>query len=195
MIFIISLYFFFLISGVFEEKIFKEPIEHNGKSYIFKYPFLTIFFNNLFSLLISQTFLFILNRKNDKIKSPLGFEDKAILGIYSLVCKLSNESSLRYLDYITRIIGKSCKSASSIKNQLYSYWYLFLLQNPYFGNITKKNDKYQPTNRITSLWSWRHFQSLSNNDFNNFILFRRSIINTNYRVEAHLNLKLIITFF
>ena len=112
--FIISLYFFFVISGIFEEKIFKEPIQHNGKSYIFKYPFLTIFFNNLFSLIISQTFLFILSSKDQKFSSPITKEDKAILGIYSLICKLTNETSLKYLDFITRIIGKSCKSASSI---------------------------------------------------------------------------------
>ena len=114
LVFIILLYFFFILSGIFEEKIFKEAIIHNGKSYLFKFPFVTIFLNSLFSLIISSSFLSILTPKNAKNKSPMSTMDKAILGGYSLVCRLSNDMSLRYLDYITRIIGKSCKSASSI---------------------------------------------------------------------------------
>ena len=117
LLFIVGLYLFFIISGVYEEKIFKEPVVHEGKSYTFKYPFITIFFNSLFSLIISQAFLFYFSGKGGNIESPLTFWDKAILGSYSLICKLTNETSLRYLDFITRIIGKSCKSASSkLKN-------------------------------------------------------------------------------
>ena len=111
-IFILGLYFFFIISGIYEEKIFKQPFSFDGKSYFFKYPFITIFFNSLFCFFISEVFLYILSGKS-KINSPLKFKDKAILGTYSLVCKFTNETSLRYLDFITRIIGKSCKSASS----------------------------------------------------------------------------------
>jgi hypothetical protein len=112
MMFIVSLYFFFVVSGIIEEKIFKEPVQQNGKFYVFKYPFVTIFLNSLFSLIISQTFLSALKSK-ENVKSPLSNADRAILGTYSLICKLTNESSLRYLDFITRIIGKSCKSMSS----------------------------------------------------------------------------------
>jgi len=138
MVFMILLYFFFVISGIFEEKIFKESINHLGRKYTFKYPFVTIFFNSLFSFIISSSFLFILSPKNLKNISPISNKDKAILGVYSLICKLTNEGSLSYLDFITRIIGKSCKSASSIYYLKIVIGIYFLYKIPFLGSLLKK---------------------------------------------------------
>lgn len=71
----------------------------------------------------------IINFRGKSTKSPFHGNDKLLLGSYYMGSRFSAECSLRYLDFISKIIGKSCKSASSIINFLilFSYSYLLLL--------------------------------------------------------------------
>jgi hypothetical protein len=47
-------------------------------------------------------------------KPLLERKDKIILGAYNLVSRVFAEKSLKYVDFIMKIIGKSCKSGASI---------------------------------------------------------------------------------
>jgi len=51
-------------------------------------------------------------RKQPKA-TPFKISDKILLGSYYMLIRLAGDYSLQYLDYITKIIGKSCKSVSS----------------------------------------------------------------------------------
>jgi len=44
----------------------------------------------------------------------LGSKDRFILGFYNLISRICAEKSLKYVDFIMKIIGKSCKSGASI---------------------------------------------------------------------------------
>ncbi len=50
--------------------------------------------------------------------SLLENKDKVILGFYNLVSRVCAENSLKYVDFIMKIIGKSCKSGASKFNYI-----------------------------------------------------------------------------
>jgi len=122
---------FFILAGLFEEKLNKDRYFYEGKHYQFQYEFLKILLQGVFMLIISEICLFVYTPKNVEIQSPITFADKVLLGTYNSLCKVSTETSLRYLDFITRVIAKSCKSASIVL-------VLFLYKIPIFGDILKK---------------------------------------------------------
>jgi hypothetical protein len=116
-LFIIALYVSFLFSGIFEEKLYKGTYVSDkdpSQSIKFKHPLIAIFFNSVISYLISTIALATMKTPE---KTPFEKNDKIMLGTYYMLSRVTAENSLNYLDFISKIIGKSCKSVSS-KNKI-----------------------------------------------------------------------------
>jgi hypothetical protein len=113
--FIIALYVSFLFSGIFEEKLYKgkyvSDVDSN-KTVKFAHPTIAIMVNSIISCVIS---MIALASMKAPVKSPFEKNDKLLLGSYYMFSRISSENSLNYLDFISKIIGKSCKSVSSKK--------------------------------------------------------------------------------
>ena len=137
-IYILLLYSFFIFSGLFEEKIFKQEYEYiNEKNEIKKIKFknanISLFIISFFSIIVSNIGLLYSSsefkgEKNIKIFSN---SDKTILGIFYVISKYSADSSLQFVDFIIKVIGKSCKSASILIISLFN-------NVPIIGAIFKK---------------------------------------------------------
>ena len=113
--FIIGLYVSFLFSGIFEEKLYKGSYFSDSDPSIkikFSHSLIAIFANSVIAAIISGG---ILASMKTPEKSPFEKNDKLLLGTYYMMSRTSAESSLNYLDFISKIIGKSCKSVSSKK--------------------------------------------------------------------------------
>jgi hypothetical protein len=111
--FIIALYISFLFSGIFEEKLYKGKYTSDSnpnKSVKFAHPTIAILVNSIIAYVISMIALASMSKP---VKSPFEKNDKLLLGSYYMFSRLSAENSLNYLDFISKIIGKSCKSVSS----------------------------------------------------------------------------------
>jgi hypothetical protein len=110
--FIVGLYVSFLFSGIFEEKLYKTIYSSENTPKIkFSHPIIAILLNSFISLVISSGFL--LTFKSSE-QTPFKTEDKVLLGTYYMLSRTTAENSLNYLDFISKIIGKSCKSVSCI---------------------------------------------------------------------------------
>jgi hypothetical protein len=121
-LFICLLYIFFILSGYFEEKQYNTQYfssQHNT-TFKMKHPSLSIFIVSIFSSIISYIG-YSLTKHNIKHKgtSPFNKMDKPLIGMYSILSKYSAEYSIQYVDYIIKVIGKSCKSASSKLYKIY----------------------------------------------------------------------------
>ncbi len=122
--FIASLYGLFLCSGLFEEKIYKGTyISDNDPSVAIKlkHSSIPIMINTFISYIISSIALSFLPKAD---KSPINTQDKLMLGAYYIASRSSSENSLHFLDFISKIIGKSCKSVSSKYFKLNQIYYL-----------------------------------------------------------------------
>lgn len=111
--FIIGLYVSFLFSGIFEEKLYKGKYVSDKDPSIsikFNHPLIAIFANSIIALIISQ---FALSSMKKPENTPFEKNDKILLGTYYMISRTTAENSLNYLDFISKIIGKSCKSVSS----------------------------------------------------------------------------------
>lgn len=140
---ILGLYISFVISGIFEERLYKGFfIDKNNKKFRFELPMLALFLNGLISYLIAS---FVLSGKTYK-KPLLEGKDKYLLGLYNLISRVCAEKSLRYVDFIMKIIGKSCKSGAIIL-----VYYLYSL--PFVGDIFRKliNEKKEEKKENQSL--------------------------------------------
>jgi hypothetical protein len=129
--FIIALYVAFLFSGIFEEKLYKGSyFSHSdpSKKIKFSHPVIAIFTNSVISFIIASIAL-----KSTKKPDATPFEknDKLLLGTYYMLSRTTSENSLNYLDFISKIIGKSCKSVSIIL--IY-----FLYNVPFIGEYVLK---------------------------------------------------------
>lgn len=109
---ILGLYVCFIFSGIYEEKLYKTNYSVDSLSIKFNNPSIAILANSLIAYLIAQ-FALLMYQKEEN--NPLKTSDKAILGTYFILCRFSSEHSLNYLDFVSKIIGKSCKSVSSKK--------------------------------------------------------------------------------
>lgn len=112
-IFIIALYVSFLFSGIFEEKLYKGVYvsdQDEKKKIKFSHPSIAILLNSLISFTISKIALSLMEKPK---KTPFEKNDKLMLGTYYMISRGTSENSLNYLDFISKIIGKSCKSVSS----------------------------------------------------------------------------------
>jgi len=94
-----------------------------------------LYINFSLKLLLRKTY------KNDL----LGKKDKFILGVYNLVSRICAEKSLKYIDFVIKIIGKSCKSGASKKIKSFIILFLniviltyYLYSLPLLGDIFKK---------------------------------------------------------
>lgn len=106
----IGLYLAFLVSGIFEEKLYKTTyLDQNNNKIKFNSPTLAIFLISIVSLIIARIMLWTKKASKD----PFTETDKLMLGAYYMGSRFSSEYSLNYLDFISKIIGKSCKSVSS----------------------------------------------------------------------------------
>ena len=112
------LYISFTIQGIYEEKIYSSKYtftyinknqEMRIKEFKFKEPNLNFVIISVLSVVISG--IIILSKRMDK--KLFSFKDKMILGVLYTVGKYCNENSLKYLDFISKTIAKSCKSLSS----------------------------------------------------------------------------------
>lgn len=116
---ITALYTFFILSGLLEEKQYKKqyPSKAGNGSFIkLKHPSVSIFIVSIVTSIIS-TIGYLMTKHNIKHNevTPFTSFDKSLLGIYYIIAKYSAESSIQYVDFIIKVIGKSCKSASSKK--------------------------------------------------------------------------------
>lgn len=117
-IMIALLYFFFVLSGIFEEKLFKNNYKVSGnpnKTTKLKDPFFSLFSVSLVSSVIS-VIGYTLSKGYIKNKgaSPISNIDVPVLGGYYMAAKYSAEYSMQYVDYLMKVIIKSCKSASIV---------------------------------------------------------------------------------
>ena len=74
-------------------------------------------------------------------ESPISLIDKLLIGFYYIGSKYWADSSLNYLDYIIKVVGKSCKSASIIIIAI-------LFNLPIIGAIFKKLVNVQSVKKI-----------------------------------------------
>lgn len=129
MFYIVALYLSFLFSGILEEKLYKGKFVSDSdpdKKIKFSHPTIAIFLNSLFSYIISSIALSTMDKP---LKTPFEKNDKLMLGTYYMISRASSENSLNYLDFISKIIGKSCKSVSSKSfNLIFSHCDLLSLQ-------------------------------------------------------------------
>lgn len=114
---ITALYAFFILSGLLEEKQYKKQYPSktgNGSSIQLRHPAVSIFMVSIVTSIIS-TIGYLMTKHNIKHNevTPFSSFDRPLLGIYYIVAKYSAESSIQYVDFIIKVIGKSCKSASS----------------------------------------------------------------------------------
>ena len=126
-IYILLLYSFFIFSGLFEEKIFKQEYEYiNEKNEIKKIKFknanISLFIISFFSIIVSNIGLLYSSSefKGEKNVKIFSNSDKTILGIFYVISKYSADSSLQFVDFIIKVIGKSCKSASILIISLFN---------------------------------------------------------------------------
>ena len=116
---IFLLYTFFILSGLFEEKYTKTDYiltdeEGNEQIIKFKFPSISIVSIAIMSSLISSFMIYRGKKcfKNTNANlSPISLKDKLVLGVIYIISKYSGQTSLLFLDYIVKTIGKSCKSA------------------------------------------------------------------------------------
>ena len=128
LIYILLLYTFFLLAGIYEEKIFKNTYSNinneTGETVKSKFnsPTIALFITSISSLMFSSIGYSIqLNKLKDKTINPFTFIDRIILGTLYILSQFTAQSSLQFLDFIIKVIGKSCKSASMmIVNILYN---------------------------------------------------------------------------
>lgn len=116
-ILIILLYLFFILSGIQEEKQYKTkyPSPNSSSSFVqLKHPTISIFMVSIVTSIISVIGYYV-NKKQVKHpeEAPFHSMDRPLLGLYYILSKYSSEYSIQYVDYIIKVIGKSCKSASS----------------------------------------------------------------------------------
>jgi hypothetical protein len=109
--YIISLYVCFVFSGIFEEKLYKTNYIIGTEKVKFHHPSLAIMANSIIASFIANIVLMTMKTQKD---SPFKKGDKLMLGSYFVLSKLTAENSINYLDFISKIIGKSCKSVASI---------------------------------------------------------------------------------
>jgi hypothetical protein len=138
--FIIALYISFLFSGIFEEKLYKGKYTSDSNPKVsvkFSHPTIAILVNSIIAWVISMIALASMGKP---VKSPFEKNDKLLLGSYYMFSRLSSENSLNYLDFISKIIGKSCKSVSSKKYYLKLLVILiyFLYNVPFVGEYVLK---------------------------------------------------------
>ena len=137
-VYIILLYIFYLLGGLFNERLSKTEYEYidennNKQIFKFKYPTISLCFPSILSFCISSFMLFITKKKyfNSKIESPISFHDKTIIGILHIISSFTAQTALIYLDFIVKTIGKSCKSASIM-------FLYFLNTIPFCNKLLKK---------------------------------------------------------
>ena len=138
MIYIILLYTFYLLGGLFNEKLTKTSYEYkdnenNSKILRFKYPAISLCFLSIFSFIISSYMLGKMRKVvfNDKIIRPISLHDKSIIGVLYSISIFTSQFALIYLDFIVKTIGKSCKSASIM-------FIYFLNTIPFCNKLLKK---------------------------------------------------------
>lgn len=111
--YIAALYASFLFSGIFEEKLYKGAYTSDkdpSKKIRFSHSSVAILLNSIISFIISSVALKLMKKP---IKTPFEKNDKFLLGTYYMISRATSENSLNFLDFISKIIGKSCKSVSS----------------------------------------------------------------------------------
>jgi len=125
--YILLLYSFFIFSGLFEEKLFKQEYQYiNEKNEIknikFKNPNISLFIVSFISIIVSNIGLLYSSKEIKKEKNIKIFStsDKTILGIFYVISKYSADNSLQFVDFIIKVIGKSCKSASILIISLFN---------------------------------------------------------------------------
>lgn len=118
-ILILLLYLLFILSGIQEEKQYKTkyPSPNSSSSYVqLKHPTISIFMVSIVTSIISIVGYSIAKKQiKHPEEAPFHSMDRPLLGIYYIFSKYSSEYSIQYVDYIIKVIGKSCKSASSKK--------------------------------------------------------------------------------
>lgn len=126
-IYILLLYSFFIFSGLFEEKIFKQEYEYISekneiKKIKFKNANISLFIISFFSIIVSNIGLLYSSSefKGEKNVKIFSNSDKTILGIFYVISKHPADSSLQFVDFIIKVIGKSCKSASILIISLFN---------------------------------------------------------------------------
>ena len=147
LIYILLLYAFFLLAGIFEERIFKNTysyINHETGETIkskFKSPSIALFITSISSLIFSYLGYNIqISKLSEKSENPFTIIDKIILGSLYILSQFTAQSSLQFLDFIIKVIGKSCKSASiMIVNILYNIPIIGTLFNKLLNVKENKN--------------------------------------------------------
>ena len=152
-IYIILLYVFYLLGGLFNEKLTKTEYEYidtgNNKTlFKFKYPTINLCLPSIFRFCISSFMLKKMKPKylksnNDNDECPISFHDKSIIGILHIISAITAQTALIYLDFIVKTIGKSCKSASIM-------FIYFLNTYPLCNKLLKKllnNNKSESDNK------------------------------------------------
>ncbi len=128
LIYILLLYGFFLLAGIYEEKIYKNTYSYlnneTGETVKSKFhsPTIALFITSISSLIFSSIgYTFQLNKLKDKTVNPFTIIDRIILGSLYILSQYTSQWSLQFLDFIIKVVGKSCKSASMmIVNILYN---------------------------------------------------------------------------
>ena len=116
-ILIFLIYAFYLLGGLFNEKLTKTNYSTDKSNIIrFKYPSISLCSLSFLSIIISS---FMSSKTRNKLKlnpslNPISFRDKSIIGIFYSISMFSSQISLLYLDFIVKTIGRSLKSAAII---------------------------------------------------------------------------------
>ena len=146
-IYILFLYTFFILAGIYEEKIYKNTYSYinneTGETVKSKFhsPTIALFITSISSLIFSSIgYTIQINKLKDKTVNPFTFIDRIILGTLYILSQLTAQSSLQFLDFIIKVIGKSCKSASMmIVNILYNIPIIGTLFNKLLNVKENKN--------------------------------------------------------
>ena len=106
-----------MLTEIQEEKQYKtkDPSPNSPSSFVqLKHPTISIFMVSIVTSIIS-VIGYYLNKKQVKHpeEAPFHSMDRPLLGLYYILSKYSSEYSIQYVDYIIKVIGTSCKSASS----------------------------------------------------------------------------------
>lgn len=113
---IATLYISFSLDGLYEEKLYKTKYTENtsGHRHVsFSDPILK-FTSTAFIAAIISGLIILFHRLRTKTNvALLKPKDRVIIGALYMGAKYANESSIPYLDFITKTIGKSCKSFAS----------------------------------------------------------------------------------
>ena len=103
----------FTVDGIYEEKLYKTTYidKASGNNFEFQDNFLRTFLISLFSSIVSgiMKYFYKVTTKQVLMKK----KDKLILGSMYFFSRSANGLSISYLDYISKTIGKSCKSFAS----------------------------------------------------------------------------------